>query len=210
MIYRPIGLRCAVCLEDLELPYSNEQALKVLYSLGFQVKYVDVVRLARSCVGAPYFRGATLDQAPGLFDCSSFTQWLYAQKGIWIPRMSIEQRDYAGFQEVGSFDEISGGDLLFTIGPPDYHWNDPENGVGHVGIATGEGTVIHAQDMVAPSGVVETGLERFIKDSRGIRRVTTQHKQLYTIICPPTEVVESSRIFRWIILHHAKAVLSHS
>ena len=47
-----------------------------------------VVAIAMQYVGAPYVWGAS---GPSAFDCSGFTQYVYAQVGISLPRTSSEQ-----------------------------------------------------------------------------------------------------------------------
>ncbi len=63
------------------------------------------------------------------------------------------------------------------------------NEVGHVGMATGEDSVVHA---CGDEGVIETDLSRFKADNRGIRRLVQHYDDLPTIICPSTDPVEWS------------------
>ncbi len=84
-----------------------------------------LLQIARSYVGTPYvYGGAT----PAGFDCSGFTQYVFAQVGISLPRSSSAQR-YAG--RVVSASEARAGDLVW--------------GPGHVGIYTGNGNHIAAR-----------------------------------------------------------------
>ncbi|OHA32242.1 MAG: hypothetical protein A3B09_02455 [Candidatus Taylorbacteria bacterium RIFCSPLOWO2_01_FULL_43_83] len=159
---------------------------------------VDMVSLARQCISASrYRRGARLYEAPAVVDCSSFIKWLYAERGIWLPRRSIQQRE---FGKVVSLDELVAGDVVFVSGWIDYYHNDPANGVGHVGIATGDETIIHAAGM--KTNVVETPLQKFIGKTkfRGARRYIPKDQEVLTFQTPPDKEVEISDDLRWIIL----------
>ena len=51
---------------------------------------------------------------PNSFDCSGFTQWVYRQNGIYIPRTSSEQK--AAAKKVVSLSELEVGDILWRSG----------------------------------------------------------------------------------------------
>lgn len=197
MNYHPVGNRIVVDLSSFELLISNEEALSILIQKGFKVVGIDIISLARALVGhARYQRGADPDKAPAIVDCSSLMIWLYEQRGINLPRYSIEQRD---FGEIVS-GEPKAGDLVFMSGKKDYYWNDPNDGTGHVGIATGEGTVIHAAN--SELGVIESTFEDFIGDEtkfRGIRRYLDNERVL-TLEMPPSRKARYPRDLRWLIL----------
>ena len=134
MEYRAVGNRCAVDIDSLKLPISRGEILEILVAKKFQVLEVNIVDLARQCIAeSQYRRGARLFEAPSIFDCSSFIKWLYSQRGIWLPRRSIQQRELG---ESFEFDQIIAGDAVFVSGWIDYYLDDPADGVGHVGIAT--------------------------------------------------------------------------
>lgn len=90
-----------------------------------------VVEYARQFVGTKYVLGGSSPEAG--FDCSGFTQYVYAQFGISIPRSSSQQR-YAG--TVVSAADAQPGDLVW--------WP------GHVGIYTGNGNHIAARNPGKP------------------------------------------------------------
>lgn len=198
MNYQAVGNRCAVNLKSLELPIAEQQAFEILGQKGFEKKEVDIIKIARTCIGkSQYRRGARLHETPDFFDCSSFIKWLYGQRGIWLPRRSIQQRELGEAIEPG---DIVAGDIIFTSGWIDYYLNDPSDGVGHVGIATDDGTVIHAANRKA--GIVETSVEHFIvkEKFRGIRRYIPKDADVITLLTPPHREVETSDDIRWIIL----------
>lgn len=86
-----------------------------------------VVDAARSVIGAPYAWGAA---GPSAFDCSGLTSWAYAQSGKQIPRTSQAQ---AAQGTPVSLDALKPGDIIAYYG-----------GASHVGIYTGNGTIIDA------------------------------------------------------------------
>jgi cell wall-associated NlpC family hydrolase len=80
--------------------------------------------------GTPYRNGGS---DPDGFDCSGFTQYVFGQHGVALPRGVSDQ--YKEGKPVRS-DEVAAGDLLFftTVAP----------GPTHVGIALGGEEFIHA------------------------------------------------------------------
>lgn len=93
-----------------------------------------VVSEARKYLGVPYLWGGT-DPAKGL-DCSGFTQLVYGNLGIDLPRTSSQQAT-AG-TAVASLADARPGDLVFF----DYAPERP--GIDHVGIYVGDGKMIAA------------------------------------------------------------------
>jgi peptidoglycan DL-endopeptidase CwlO len=83
-----------------------------------------IVSIATRYIGVPYVSGGT---TPDGFDCSGFTQYVFAQAGISIPRTTADQR-YAG--TVVSAADRQPGDLIWTS--------------GHVAIYVGDGMQIDA------------------------------------------------------------------
>lgn len=199
MNYRAVGNRCAVDIDDLGLPLSRKRVMKILAGQNFIEITIDLVVLARQCIGvSKYRRGAAPELAPGIVDCSSFVRWLYGHKGIWLPRRSIQQMAVGRATRLASADA---GDLIFTTGPINYYVRDPDSGVGHVGFVTNAKTVIHAAG--EHRGVIETPLEQFIggrNKLRGIRRYLPKTKSILTLQTPPGKTVETSDDIKWIVL----------
>lgn len=193
MRYTAVGDRCAVHVPDLNLPISDDHAIAVLRCLGIFEIQVDVVALARSLLTrATYKLGAVLSEAPAVVDCSSFTKWLYAQKGIWIPRLSVQQHAEGQICLPG---DRRAGDLVFTRSHQLLY--QP----GHVGICTDEGSVIHAS--FSSAGVAETSYESFIaRGFNGIRRVVLSNETRTFV--SDAHAIESSDDLRWLILKNLR------
>lgn len=94
-----------------------------------------VIEVGKQYIGAGYKFGATLADAPRLFDCSSYTMLVFSQVGISLPRVSRDQADKG--TRVTS---LTTGDLLFFTNRDLYS----DGRVSHVGIYMGDGNMIHA------------------------------------------------------------------
>lgn len=87
---------------------------------------------------------------------------------------------------------------MFVSGYRDYFISNPSEGVGHVGMATGEGTIIHAANK--KSGVIEVPLADFCgNDFRGVTRIVPDLSRLLVFETPLEREVETSDDIRWII-----------
>jgi len=198
MNFRAVGSRIAVTIADLCLPICDEEAVEILMRVGFCLTEVDIVEEARRLVGTSlYRRGARLREAPGVVDCSSLIKYLYGLEGIWLPRRSIQQREYG--QSI-DFEKRLPGDVIFCSGHIDYYTNDPSDGVGHVGLITGCESVVHAANRKV--GVVESQLSVFSRPDifRGIRRFADDQTLVFE--SPPEREIEISDDLRWIVLQN--------
>jgi cell wall-associated NlpC family hydrolase len=106
------------------------------------VSEYDLVGTALTLRGTPYKNGGTDSNG---FDCSGFTQYVFAQHGLSLPREVREQ-----FKTGKPVDRkaLAAGDLIF--------FTTTEPGASHVGIAVGGDEFVHAP---STSGVVR--VERF-------------------------------------------------
>ena len=197
MEYRAVGKLCAIALEEMGLPISREEALTILKRKGFEALSLSVVSLARQQIGLSQYRcGAPMSKAPAVVDCSGLVKWLYAQIGLWLPRRAIQQRDYGRL--VTPHRPIA-GDLIFASGANDYYDHDPADGVGHVGLATGDDTVIH---VTSGTNVIEAPLLEYVEETRlrGIRRYLLTGTETLTLQVPEGLEIETADDIRWIIL----------
>lgn len=97
---------------------------------GTGVKGADLVALARQQIGDPYVWG---EEGPDEFDCSGLMQWTYKQFGLTLPRVTGDQVR-VGVEVPRA--QIQPGDLIFSS------WDGKPH--SHVGMATGEGTIVNA------------------------------------------------------------------
>jgi len=94
-------------------------------------KINSITKMALSQLGKSYVWGAT---GPFNFDCSGFTQFIYEQNGIELPRVSKDQAQKGQFVDRN---HLKRGDLIFFSSPT-------SDEVHHVGIYLGNGKFIHA------------------------------------------------------------------
>ena len=85
---------------------------------------------ALALLGRPYRNGG-ID--PSGFDCSGFTQFVFGQRGVALPR---EVREQFALGQTVKADEIAAGDLIF--------FSTVARGPSHVAIALGGDQFIHA------------------------------------------------------------------
>ncbi|MBI4142743.1 C40 family peptidase [Candidatus Uhrbacteria bacterium] len=205
--YRAVGDRCAVALAHLDVRSGGKrlaraEVLAMLERIGCTVLDVDVVVLARSLVGrATWRRGTRFHEAPGAVDCSTFVKWLYGQRGIWIPRRSIQQLWYRGNSgcRIERIEDLRAGDLVFASGFQPYYKDSAAAGVGHVGVVTDTGTVIHAANRTI--GVTESPLAAFTARDRfhGARRLAPTEWDVITLQAPSHRDVEYADDLRWML-----------
>jgi cell wall-associated NlpC family hydrolase len=103
----------------------------------------DVVRKGLTYLGTPYVWGGT---TPKGFDCSGLAQYLYAQEGVKIPRVSQDQ--FRAGRAIPAA-QMQPGDLVFFQKNGDVH---------HVGIYMGGGKFLqspHTGDVVKISSLSE-------------------------------------------------------
>lgn len=125
---------------------------------------VKVVTYVRGRVGKATYKGnALLCDAPHVFNCFLFTQWIWGRVGVKIPDHQL----LWPCAIVVPLQDIGIANLVFV---PRRDRTLETDDFGHVGIATGDGTVVHATKW--RNGVVEDPMEDFIaRGCLGVRRV---------------------------------------
>jgi lipoprotein Spr len=88
----------------------------------------NIISTGKQFLGVPYQFGAKSGNT-NRFDCSSFTQYVFKQNGVSIPRSSQQQ------SKAGTYvprNQLKPGDLIFFYSP-----------VHHVAIYLGNGKILH-------------------------------------------------------------------
>jgi cell wall-associated NlpC family hydrolase len=143
-------------------PTSAAGPTSVPESTPAAVSEYDVVGTALDLRGVPYKNGGT---DPNGFDCSGFTQYVFAKYGVSLPREVRDQFKTGTAVDRGTLEP---GDLIF--------FTTTEAGASHVGIAVGGDEFVHAP---STSGVVR--VERFSSSYWaprfiGVRRVLSENR----------------------------------
>ncbi len=176
---------------------SEDEAGVILDRFGWEWELADprekILALSNKFVGAPYRLGASVTyDAPREFDCSSLTSYLFAQAGIAIPRISIDQ--YV-FGEPISQDEAEAGDLVFSnseegkIHYESIEWLKDQKvpeGIDHVGLLLGEGKVLHASRTSGSGSVGNETLSesKQFKNIVGFRRIPALEERRFIVTVP--------------------------
>ncbi|MDP3793115.1 MAG: C40 family peptidase [bacterium] len=140
-------------------------------------KAEQLINIAKSLVGKPYKYGARMEDAPRFFDCSLFTQYVFKQIGVDLPRSTILQADEG--VEV-SLENIKPGDLMFFHGERGFYNAKFPEGIGHVVLCAGGGKAIHAAS------------ERIQKNPKVVEQGEVEEKDLDYLIskCGPLIVIK--------------------
>ncbi|MCR8630472.1 C40 family peptidase [Paenibacillus radicis (ex Xue et al. 2023)] len=92
----------------------------------------NVIATGKHFLGVRYQFGAPSGKT-NAFDCSSFTQYVFKQNGINLPRSSRQQ---AGVGTPVSKSKLQPGDLIFSD-------TNRDGVINHVGIYMGNGKILH-------------------------------------------------------------------
>lgn len=118
---------------------------------------------AQKLMGVPYLWGG---RSPFGIDCSGLIQIAFKMVGIQMPRDAWQQAEHPG-EFIDLIDEAQVGDVAF--------FDNEEGFIKHVGILTGEGSIIHASgrvrvDTVDHQGIYNKELGRYTHKLRVIKR----------------------------------------
>jgi cell wall-associated NlpC family hydrolase len=116
-----------------------------------------LVGTALALRGIPYRDGGS---DPSGFDCSGFTQYVFAQHGLVLPR---EVRDQFRLGKAVKPEELAAGDVIFftTTGP----------GPTHVAIAIGGDQFVHAPSTTGVVRVERLGSSYWAPRYLGAKRI---------------------------------------
>lgn len=131
---------------------------------GRQATEEALLSTARRFLGTPYMWGGASIKG---FDCSGFTQFVYRQSGIVLPRNAREQI-YTGEAVPYDFDKMRPGDLLFYGTPA-----TPEKPmvVAHVAMYYGDRKIIHSSMVVRISSLTPDGEDFYDRKPLAVRRI---------------------------------------
>lgn len=183
--------------------------------LGFEYTYIqpldEILKLTPTFVGAPYKYGASvLSDAPKAFDCSSLVAYLYAQAGIAIPRMAVDQFVFGAPVEAN---DLRAGDIVFSDRKGDGSTEHIESlgidqvrqtsvshefmagtklpsGIDHNGMYLGDGKILHASGKWDKGEVVIEDLSgsNAFKDIVGYRRIITNDEPRFVVTVPAPRI----------------------
>ena len=117
-----------------------------------------LIKIAESLVGRPYKYGAKMENAPNFFDCSLFTQYVFKQIGVKLPRTALEQ---AMVGKKIALNKIKEGDIIFLKGDLGRYNKVYPRGVGHAGIYIGKNKAIQAESKIGKVAI--ENLSKLIK-----------------------------------------------
>jgi len=175
--------------------HSESDIQKAFDSLGFDYEIVNsqktIISLAESLLGKKYKWGASIkNDAPELFDCGSFTSYVFSRAGIVLPRITVDQYLYG--IEI-SETNLQKGDLIFSNTGETKHpihfaskeflpGTKIEAGVDHVGIYFGDNKILHATEFNDLGVVIEDldKSERF-KNITGYRRYFSADENRFVV-----------------------------
>lgn len=93
---------------------------------------LELLDSGKAYIGTPYKYGATPGSTDA-FDCSSFTQYIFKNFKVWLPRTSAAQASMGTTVDKGS---LSVGDLVF--------FKTNGKSISHVAIYAGSNKIIHS------------------------------------------------------------------
>ena len=131
-------------------------------------KIQNVIRTVHEYLGKPYKKTARFYEAPEVFNCSTFTKFIFEKVGKNLPKKAITQ---ASRGRKVNRKNIKPADLVFIRGKAGYYNNKFPDGIGHVGIFIGNNKVVSARSL--PEKVVEEPLKNYLEREqlRVIRRL---------------------------------------
>lgn len=127
-------------------------------SAGASTVGAEIAALALSFLGTRYVSGGS---APGGFDCSGFTRYLYAQYGYSLTHSATAQYRNSGYAVSKS--ELQPGDLVF--------FSDSSHAIGHVALYIGDNQIIHARYSVGRVNIDSLSASYYVNRYVGAKRI---------------------------------------
>ncbi len=125
---------------------------------GDNLSGMTIIEDAAQYLGTPYRYGGA---APGGFDCSGFTTYVFNRAGINLPRTAAGQMDIGIAVEQG---QLAAGDLVF--------FRCGGGGIDHVGIYCDNGRFIHSSSPRSGGVIYSSFSETYYSNSyAGARRI---------------------------------------
>jgi len=190
-----VSVREANRLLGLNLLDKEIEGILNRFGLAFEkIKPIEkVLKIASSLLDIPYKSGASVVyDAPNLFDCSSLMAYLFAQAGIAIPRVSVDQ--YV-FGEKIEKDDLRAGDLVFAntglVRKTGIHTKTFEflpgtevpEGVDHVGLYLGGNKILHTSSEIKKTAVENLDEVKVFQNTVGYRRIS-DNSERYVVTIP--------------------------
>ena len=115
-----------------------------------------IITTALALQGSRYVAGGA---APGGFDCSGFTHYVFGRHGVSLPRTAAEQ-----YREGHAVDrnDLQPGDLVF--------FDTTGSGPSHVGLAIGDGQFVHAPNQRSAVRIDALDASYWSRRFLGVRR----------------------------------------
>lgn len=113
-------------------PGQAQAAAKVTASPSTQAQANRIISTGERFLGVPYQFGARAGRTD-IFDCSSFTQYVFKKNGVYLPRSSKQQARVGRYV---SQSQLQPGDLVF-------YSISSKPGINHVAIYAGNGKLLH-------------------------------------------------------------------
>lgn len=137
--------------------YHPYQSYQTSHSLANSIE-----QTAKSLLGTGYKYGGN---GPLEYDCSGFTQYVFAKHGINIPRVSKDQAMEG--QYINAY-QLQKGDLLFFD-------SKKSTKISHVGIYLGDGNFIHASSSNKSIVISNLNSNYYTKHFKWGRRVSSSN-----------------------------------
>lgn len=172
----------------------KEEVEKIIYRLALPHETVKpkekIISSAEALLNKPYLYGASVAyDAPERFDCSGLVRYVFAQAGISLPRVAIDQFLYGDEIEA---DDLKEGDLIFSHdGDTVRHetvvfmaGKKSEKGISHVALYLGEGKILHASGGRGKVIIENLKESPDFKNIAGYRRVLLDEDERFVVSVP--------------------------